>query len=164
MTTLKDNPVPEGIYWSDIVGPDAIAQWKAYLEAVNREKDRIRILKTVHHTPASGGADSSIPGVDTILEALGEGTAVETPEREWVLWQALVPLVWDYSTLPAINTAEGVRSEEDTVQRPPPEQGVLTTAGESLETAGTVAKVVVGVVVAGGLAWLLSKAFERRSA
>lgn len=109
----------------DVIGDEQIASWDLYLDGTG--KGRIKVLSTVHH-PAQG-AD---------------------PARNWVLFEALVPLVWDFTTLPTPNTAAGVNSEEDTVSKPDPPS---TLGSLGIDTSGIQRAVLLlgGAIVLGAV-------------
>lgn len=70
-------------------------------------------------------------------------------QADWTLDRAIVP------ALTAIDPGDATWGATQT-------ERVEEAAAEALTAAGTVAKVVTGVVVLAGLGWLISKAVERR--
>jgi hypothetical protein len=132
----RSDPIPPGVYWIDSIDPSAFenpgaveAARDAYELAIEANyMSAFRIVRTVHH-------DSQIIG-DT------------QPARDWILFQITAPVPrWSPDTkwgLPTV-APNGLETQEgDTVQRPPPEQGILdewlpdTPLGKALLIGGAI--------------------------
>jgi len=95
----RRNPLPPGRYWVDVFQSKATA-FNAWLA---RQKDSVRVETT-----------ESYPGdLDRAYES-----------RDWVLFRVLAPVPWEGPGLPTVADA-GVRTSDDTVQKPPPEKNPL---------------------------------------
>jgi hypothetical protein len=151
MTVERQNPLPIGRYWLDLVGPEKLARFEGAVKGLNEaHPDIIHVINTAHHDA-------------TVVPA--------APQRDWVLFEITSPAIWDHENIgdPTI-AGPDVTAESDTVQRPPEPEDVSTRIADTVEDAekslgtigGTIAKVAVGagVVVVGGLALYL--VFGRR--
>jgi hypothetical protein len=90
---ISGNRLPAGRYWSDLIGPKAIADWIGW--KTNVAKDVAKVINSVHH------------------EADGD-----QPEREFVLFSTTADTAYDDTFYAPVNTGEGINGEEDTVTKP----------------------------------------------
>ena len=135
MAMMRQNPLPIGDYWVDVFAKD----WTKFRAWLAAHKDTVQVKTT-----ESTWANNSDPPVD----AQGD------PARDWYLFHVSGPTKWEGPGFPTIATSD-IKSSADTVQRPEPEKDPLDKLNDSLGAlggvGGTVAKVGMGVLIAGVL-------------
>lgn len=113
----RENPLPAGRYWVDVFEADQPA-FRLWLES---HSGPVKVVSTESH-PADGGG----------------------PARDWYLFEVAEPVPWEGPGFPTIAT--NVTSSDDTVQKPPPEPGVLDQAADFVTSAATAGKRTITVV------------------
>jgi len=139
----RGNPIPPGVYWIDSIDPSAFpdpdavqASRDAYDLAIEANyHNAFRIVRTTHH-------DAQIIG--------------NAPPRDWILFQITSPVPrWSPATqwgLPTVAPNGLDTQEDDTVQKPPPEEGILdewlpdTPLGKALLVGGAIGLATLVVI------------------
>lgn len=123
-----------GRYWSDLLNEEAHNRWTSWAKNVANSggKTRVRVLATEH------------------FEAEGDH-----PARDWILWEVLLPVMYDsVFYAPANPASAAIESSDDTVTKPEP----TSTIGFWKQTFGVNAgpSLLAGVAVGvGGLGLVL---------
>ncbi len=141
MTLERQNPLPTGRYWQDIIStlPDGTDNATAFRTWLEKNKESVVVETTASHEAEDGA-----------------------PARDFYIFTVKTPVDWDQKHwgFPTIATKE-VKAESDTVQRPDPEQDPIDKLRKQLDEASKTAKSVLSGVtivgVAAGIAWLVSK-------
>lgn len=131
MAVERDNPLPRGIYWVDVPGPEQAA-FRGWLN-LHAGPGHVRVLRT------------------RSTEARDEWPAVD-----WYLFEVQQPVQWDGPGFPSIAEQGEETTPEDTVDRPPPEPGPLEQFEDAVtEGAGKTIGVVAGTAAIGSVIYLL---------
>lgn len=170
MTTVLKNPLSPGRYWVDVIGDKQIATFAGGVKGLNEaHPGLIRIVSSTYHTANETREYAESPDLTGMLVQLWEGLAgqiEDTPSRAWVLFEVTAPAIWDFDVMGTPTIAgETVKTEADTVQRPPPEEDPLDKLRKQLDEAAQTGKAILsGIATVGvsiGILWLISK-FRRR--
>lgn len=173
MTIMRENPIPPGRYWIDLIGPERIGQFGAGVKGLNESHPGIvRIISATRHTENEARDYAESADLTGVLVRLWEGIAgsvQDTPERDWVLFEVTSPAVWDYNAMGTPTVAgKQVKSERDTIQAPEPEPDITEKIlGATSGIGGTVSKVVLGsvmIITLGAVGYLVAKAAINRKA
>lgn len=130
MALERRRPLPAGRYWLDVT-PLHKSQWELWRNAM-ADVDSVKVEHTEHIEAVSG-----IPGVPN------------APAHDFVIFSlSNANVAWEGAGLPSPTIAPAtVTTSADTVDRPPPEPGVLEQLQGAASGFGTAAKVGLGVGV-----------------
>ncbi len=147
--TCRDDPIPPGVYWIDVpweeslqtpgvTKPQHFALWIQAMQGLGW----VHLMSTKHH--------------EGVFQAPGFfDPMVDEPPRDWHLFHVTSPAPrWTAATglgLPTVAPKGHDTTEEDTVQRPPPESGQSFWDRLLPDTAGGKAVVVAAGIGLGGL-------------
>jgi hypothetical protein len=115
----RANPLPPGKYWVDVFTP----QEAAFQDWLHRNKANVIVTTTESFDPTMDGS----------------------PGRVWRLFEVGTPVTWEGPGLPTI-ADPGVKSSEDTAQRPSPEKDPLDKLSDYGTDVAKTAKAVLWVV------------------
>jgi hypothetical protein len=89
-------------------------------------------------------------GIEEQSNPLGEGTVPAAPEHDFVIFSlSNANVAWEVAGLPSPTIAPAtIQTSDDTVDKPPPEPGMLEQLSSAAAGVGTSAKVGLGVGVA----------------
>jgi len=120
----RRRPLPAGRYWLDVFPKNAIA-WGAWSEAMTKMGSAT--VEVTQHFEAVDGA----------------------PAHDFVIFSTSSPNVaWEAAGLPSPTIAPAtVTTSDDTVDKPPPEPGLLDKLSSHAEGIATGAKVSLGIAV-----------------
>lgn len=147
MTVVRENPLPVGRYWLDLIGDEKRVRFEGGVKGLNTaHPGLVHVISTVHHDADEG--------------------SVGTPARDWVLFETTAPAIWDFEKIGSPTIADkSVTSEADTVQRPEREKDPLDALHDSLSDVGSLARgafgVIIGITVAAGVVLLVSSRKRR---
>lgn len=138
MTTILE----PGRYWLDLIGKEKLTRFAGWLQNPDLGgSGRVKLEHTEYHEANT----SVVPGTPS------------TPEREWILFQVLRPVMYDEAFYGRPTVAgPNIKSEADTIQSPDVEDMKWVPdfrgAGQGIEDAVKMALgLVVGVTVVAGL-------------
>jgi hypothetical protein len=132
-TLVRENPIPMGRYWQDLIGPVQKASWQGWVKGLNRDYPHVHVETTEDYESTDGA-----------------------PSRTFVIYTVLMPVVWNHVLLGTPNVApDWIHTSDDTVQKPPPESS--DPFGGLSDTVKTVGFVVGGAGVFLGLAYVAGK-------
>lgn len=152
MSTVRQNPIPLGVYWLDVFAPSIgspnTANGEVYMRAWLLENPSAVQVKNREEKTA--GTLTPPPGIFGDLFGTGPFTVAPAPFRFFYVFQVVksptnfpfeklgFPSVVKLGAPEVISPADTRVTSDDTVQKPPPET-MLGTLKESLGDAGMLA-------------------------
>lgn len=167
MTVVRENPIPPGRYWLDLIGDEKRARFEGAVKGLNEAHPGLMLVEsTTHHAENENQVNNQTgrSWMQVVLDNAGAivwGEGQPTPVRDWVLFKLTAPTVWDFEKLGSPTIAgDNIHSEGDTVQRPDPTMDPLDKLHDTLQDMSSLARgalgVIIGVAAAAGVVLLVS--------